>query len=70
MSGHGEYTFPSGAKHIGEWQEDKIWGQGTYTHRNGNVYSGEWENGEPVLGKFTRNGQPWHGCRKDALSGL
>ena len=69
-SGHGEYTYPDGAKYVGEFKEDNSWGLGTLTHPNGNVYSGEWENGEPVKGKFTRNGQPWHGSGEDAENGL
>ncbi len=44
-------------------------GQGTLTHENGNVYSGEWENDEPVQGRFTRNGRPWHGSVKDVKIG-
>jgi len=69
MSGHGEYTYPDGSKYVGEIKEGLAWGQGTFTHQNGNVYSGEWENDEPVEGKVTKNGQPWHGSAKDARSG-
>jgi hypothetical protein len=35
---------------------------------NGNVYSGE--NVESVEGKFTKNGQPWHGSLVDVVAGL
>jgi hypothetical protein len=68
--GHGRFTFLNGAVYDGMWKDNKCWGHGTLTHIQGIVYSGEWENGEPVHGRVTRNGQPWHGSQVDLLNGL
>jgi hypothetical protein len=46
----GTYTFASGDKYVGEWQDNKQHGQGTYTFASGAKYVGEWKDDE-------RNGQ-------------
>ena len=69
----GTYTFPDGAKYVGEWRDDKYHGQGTYTYPNGQKYVGEYKDdkrngqgtntfpiGEKYVGEFRddkRNGQ-------------
>jgi hypothetical protein len=42
----GTYTFPDGAKYVGEYQAGKRHGQGTYTFANGNKYIGEFKDGK------------------------
>ena len=48
MEGQGTYTFPSGAKYVGQWKNDKMEGQGTYTFPDGSKFSGQFKNGKPV----------------------
>jgi hypothetical protein len=46
----GTYTFPDGAKYVGEWQDNSFNGQGTLVSPNGTVlHGGLWLNGEPVV---------------------
>ena len=40
----GTYTFANGDKYVGEWKDDKKYGQGTYTFANGDKYVGEWKD--------------------------
>ena len=40
----GTYTWESGNKYVGEWQNNKRNGQGTYTWANGDKYIGEQRN--------------------------
>ena len=42
----GTYTWANGAKHVGEFKDDKRHGQGTYTRADGTVKKGIWENDE------------------------
>ena len=64
----GTYTFPDGAKYVGEWRDDKYHGQGTYTYPNGQKYVGEYKDdkkngqgtytfpdGEKYVGEFRNN---------------
>ena len=46
----GTYTFPDGAKYVGEFRDGKQNGQGTYTYPDGAKYVGEFRDGK-------RNGQ-------------
>ncbi|MAI03149.1 MAG: hypothetical protein CMQ75_01295 [Gammaproteobacteria bacterium] len=61
----GTYTFANGDKYVGEWKDDKKYGQGTYTFANGDKYVGEWKddkrhgqgtstyaNGDKYVGEF------------------
>jgi S1-C subfamily serine protease len=43
---YGIVIFPSGAKYIGEFQDNKYHGQGTFTHTDETTQRGIWENGE------------------------
>ena len=42
----GTYTFASGDKYVGEWQDNSAHGQGTKTYANGSKYVGEYQDGE------------------------
>ena len=65
----GEYTYPDGAKYVGEFNADKFNGQGTLIHVGGAKYAGQfkdgsyngqgsftWGNGEKYVGEF-RDGE-------------
>ena len=39
--GQGTYTFASGNKYVGEWNDDTRDGQGTFTWADGGSYVGE-----------------------------
>jgi len=45
---YGTYTFPDGAKYVGEWKDGRENGQGTITdyYANGDKYVGKWKDGE------------------------
>ena len=45
-NGYGTYIFSNGSKYVGEWRNDKQYGQGTYTWGKG-----EWE-GDKYIGEF------------------
>lgn len=50
----GSYTFASGDKYIGEWQDGKRSGRGTHTFANGDKYVGEYKNDHrDGLGAYT-----------------
>ena len=74
----GAYTFGSdsdwaGDKYVGEWKDNKLYGQGTYTYANGNKYVGgykdnqrhgqgtyTWIDGDKYVGEYKdgkQNGQ-------------
>ena len=40
------YTFPSGAKYVGEWRDIRFHGQGTYTFDTGDKYVGDFKDGK------------------------
>jgi hypothetical protein len=42
----GTYTYSTGDKYVGEWQDNYPHGQGTFTWANGDKYVGEYQNGE------------------------
>tara|TARA_Y100000588_G_C13680339_1_gene680067 strand:+ start:217 stop:561 length:345 start_codon:yes stop_codon:yes gene_type:complete len=51
MHGQGTVTFgPSskytGAKYVGEFRNDKEYGQGTVTHADGRIFEGIWKEGK------------------------
>jgi hypothetical protein len=54
----GTYTFPDGAKYVGEWKAMLMHGRGTFTSAIGVKYEGEWKdnyyNGQGTL--FASNG--------------
>ena len=39
----GTYTYPDGEKYVGEWKDDKMYGQGTYAFASGDKYVGEYK---------------------------
>ena len=43
-TGQGTYTYASGSKYEGEFNEGKRNGQGTYTYASGSKYVGEWKD--------------------------
>ena len=43
----GAETYPSGAKYVGEYRDDKRNGQGDFTYPNGNKYVGEYNDDMP-----------------------
>jgi hypothetical protein len=64
----GSYTYKSGNKYIGDWQNSKRHGFGTYLWKNGDKFSGYWVNdkmagegrytfasGEKYIGYFLNN---------------
>ena len=40
----GTFTFADGRKYVGEFKDDKFFGQGTYTYANGDKYVGGWKD--------------------------
>ena len=46
----GTYSFGNGEKYVGEWKDNKMYGQGTYTFASGEKYVGEYKDDK-------RNGQ-------------
>ena len=40
----GTYTWKTGDKYEGEFQNNSGNGKGKYTHTSGNIYLGEWKN--------------------------
>ena len=45
MHGQGTYTWPDGAKYVGESKEDKKHGKGSYEYANkAQIYVGEWKD--------------------------
>ena len=48
INGIGTYTYASGAKYVGGFQDDKYHGQGTYTFKNGTKQTGFFLNGSFV----------------------
>ena len=44
----GTYTFASGNKYVGEWQDNKMHGQGTFTYADGRRDAGFYMNGEYI----------------------
>ena len=53
MHGQGTYTYPDGAKYVGEFIKHQRHGQGTYTFANGEKYVGAWKNGNFTKGRQT-----------------
>ena len=45
MIGHGVFTWPSGDRHEGQSNGDKMNGKGTYTFPDGRKYVGDWVDG-------------------------
>ena len=39
----GTYAYPDREKYVGEWKDDKMYGQGTYTFASGDKYAGEYK---------------------------
>ena len=46
MDGQGAYTYPNGAKYVGQFKDGKVHGHGTYTNTDGSIAEGLWENGK------------------------
>ena len=52
----GTYTYTTGDKYTGEWENNLVNGKGTYIWVTGEQYSGEWENDEfNGLGTYTNS---------------
>ncbi|MEM1118943.1 MAG: caspase family protein [Bacteroidota bacterium] len=63
INGMGTYTYPSGAKYIGDFKNGKMNGWGMCTYSNGSIYKGEWKNGYPhgKGKKLLANKKEWSG---------
>ena len=63
IDGTGTYSYPSGAKYIGDFQKGKMNGWGMCTYSNGSIYKGEWKNGYPhgKGKKVLANKKEWSG---------
>ncbi len=63
IDGTGTYSYPSGAKYIGDFQKGKMNGWGMCTYSNGSIYKGEWKNGYPhgKGKKVLANEKEWSG---------
>ena len=68
----GTYTWPSGQKYVGEWENDTKHGQGTQTWPNGAKYVGEWQNSRHGQGTYTHpSGTKYIGeWKNDKIHGL
>ena len=44
---YGTYTWDTGEKYVGEWQNRMRVGKGVFTYKNGNKYTGSWQNNVP-----------------------
>ncbi len=54
LDGKGIYTFPSGAKYVGEFQNGEVHGQGICYYTDNSKYDGQWANRRPEgYGIFT-----------------
>ena len=42
----GTRIYANGNEYVGDWKDDKCYGQGKETHTDGTKYVGEWENGK------------------------
>lgn len=51
MHGHGELSFPDGARYIGQFDTNRFHGEGTYLLANGDIYAGNF-----LLGRFDGTG--------------
>ena len=65
----GTYTWPWGAKYVGEWQDGKRNGQGTETFADGDKYVGGWlDDNKHGQGTYTfADGDEYVGEFKDGL---
>ncbi len=60
-NGYGMFTWPGGAKYVGEWKKGEAHGQGTFTFPSGTKYVGEWKDSK-MHGQGTRT---WSNGRVD-----
>ena len=44
---YGTYTWDTGEKYVGEWQNGMRVGNGVFTYKNGNKYTGSWQSNVP-----------------------
>ena len=44
---YGTYTWDTGEKYVGEWQNRRRVGNGVFTYKNGNKYTGSWQSNVP-----------------------
>ena len=44
---YGTYTWDTGEKYVGEWQNRMRVGNGVFTYKNGNKYTGSWQSNVP-----------------------
>ncbi|KAF5831385.1 MORN repeat-containing protein 2 [Dunaliella salina] len=63
ITGHGKFTYASGACYDGQWENGVYQGYGKYTWPDGRSYEGEWQqNKMHGNGKYTdANGHKWAG---------
>ncbi len=59
INGFGVYSFHSGIKYEGEWENGKRNGEGTLSYPNGSKYKGEWKDN-----RYHGNGAKTYGNRK------
>ena len=69
-NGYGAYTWRSGEKYIGQFEDETLHGQGTYTWPSGQIFVGQFKNGTQhgQGSKTFSNGEKYVGRFKDGKS--
>ena len=69
MNGEGVYTWPSGSRYEGTWENGRINGFGTLTYSNNDQYEGEWLDGK-MHGRGTYRYREPTSCLEPLLLGF
>jgi hypothetical protein len=63
---NGTFIYASGDKYIGDYQDNKRYGQGVFYYKSGNRFEGEFQNGQKYYGSFYyKDGKVYVGYFKD-----